>query len=534
MSATTTSVSRAATSANANVKVNANVNKWAIAITVALGAMLEIVDTSIVNVALTDMQASLGATLSDVGWVVTSYAIANVIILPLTAWLGDVFGKKRYFIFSLIGFTVSSVLCGMSHSLGMLIAARVLQGLTGGGLLSKAQSILFETFPREEQGMAQALFGVVAIAGPTVGPTLGGYIVTNLDWRWIFFINVPVGIIASFMAMAYLQPDVEQPVSNRSVDWLGIALLIIGIGSLQTVIEEGNAEDWFSSRMISSLSVAAVVGLVAFVWRQLTVEHPVVDLRVLRHKSLAAGSVLSFVLGIGLYGTIFAIPIFAQSILKMTAEQTGILMIPGALASAVAMPILGKIAPKVDARALLVFGSLVLIGSLVMFARISPMTGDGDLFLPLIVRSFGSVFIFLPLSLAAIGPLPKKDMAAATGVYNLMRQLGGGVGIAFLATMLDTRQAFHRAVLAEHLSVTDPSVQTRLSTYAHGFTAKGMASNVADSVALKMLDGQVRLQASVMSFSDTFVATAVIIVATLPLILLLGKGGKNADAGAAH
>lgn len=510
------------------------VNKWAIAITVALGAMLEIVDTSIVNVALTDMQASLGATLADIGWVVTSYAIANVIVLPMTAWLGDVFGKKRYFVFSLVGFTVSSVLCGMSHSLGMLIAARVLQGLTGGGLLAKAQSILFETFPREEQGMAQALFGIVAIAGPTIGPTLGGYIVTNLDWRWIFFINVPVGILATFLSIVYLQPDTAQASGTKNVDWLGIALLVVGIGSLQTVIEEGNSEDWFDSKMITALAVAAAVGLVAFVARQLTVEYPVVDLRVLRHKSLAAGCVLSFVLGIGLYGTIFAVPIFAQSILKMTAEQTGVLMIPSALASAVAMPILGKITSKVDARALLVTGSVVLVGSLTMLARISPATGEDDLYMPLMIRSFGSVFIFLPLSLAAIGPLPKKDMAAATGVYNLMRQLGGGVGIAFLATMLDQRQAFHRAVLAEHLTVVDPNVQARLATYAGALTSRGIAPGSSNGAALAMLDGQVRLQAAVMSFSDTFVATAVIILATLPLVLLLGKGGSSTGAGGAH
>lgn len=510
------------------------VNKWAIAITVALGAMLEIVDTSIVNVALTDMQASLGATLADIGWVVTSYAIANVIILPMTAWLGDVFGKKRYFVFSLIGFTLSSILCGMSHSLGMLIAARVLQGLTGGGLLAKAQSILFETFPREEQGMAQALFGVVAIAGPTIGPTLGGYIVTNLDWRWIFFINVPVGFLATFLSIVYLQPDTPKADGTKNVDWLGIALLVVGIGSLQTVIEEGNAEDWFSSRMITALAVAATIGLVAFVARQLTIEHPVVDLRVLRHKSLAAGCVLSFVLGIGLYGTIFAVPIFAQSILKMTAEQTGILMIPGALASAVAMPILGKITSKVDARALLITGSVVLVGALSMFAHISPATGEDDLYMPLMIRSFGSVFIFLPLSLAAIGPLPKKDMAAATGVYNLMRQLGGGVGIAFLATMLDRRQAFHHAVLAEHLSVVDPNVQARLGAYAGALAARGIPPGTTNGAALAMLDGQVRLQAAVMSFSDTFVATAVIILATLPLVLLLGKGGSSAGAGGAH
>ena len=252
--------------------------RWLIAITAALAALLEIVDTSIVNVALTDMQSSLGATLSEVGWVITSYAIANVIVLPLAAWLGDTFGKKRYFIFSLIGFTLSSIMCGLSTSLTMLVLARVLQGLTGGGLLAKAQSILFETFPKSEQGKAQALFGVVAIAGPAIGPVLGGYIVTNLDWRWIFFINLPIGIVAVFMAVTFLPVDEPKKVVERKVDWLGLALLIVGLGSLQTLLEEGQSHDWFDSPEMVALGILGVGGVVAFVFRQLRVDYPVVDL----------------------------------------------------------------------------------------------------------------------------------------------------------------------------------------------------------------------------------------------------------------
>ncbi len=251
--------------------------KWAIAIAVALGALLEVVDTSIVNVALTDIQNTLGATLSEVSWVVSGYAVANVIVLPLTAWLGDRFGKKRYFIFSLIGFTVASIMCGLATTLPMLVIARVLQGLMGGGLLAKAQAILFETFPKEEQALRRAFFGAIVIAGPAIGPTLGGYLVTNIGWRWIFFVNVPLGIFAVLMCQASLKPDTDAK-NTSQIDWIAILLLATGLGCLQTFLEEGNSEDWFESRMISVLFVTAIVSIVAFVHRQLKSKAPVVDL----------------------------------------------------------------------------------------------------------------------------------------------------------------------------------------------------------------------------------------------------------------
>ncbi|HEX5659882.1 MAG TPA: DHA2 family efflux MFS transporter permease subunit, partial [Polyangiales bacterium] len=323
------------------------VNKWLVAIAVAIGALLEVIDTSIVNVALTDIQTTVGASLSQASWVVSSYGVANVIVLPLTAWLGARFGKKRYFLFSLIGFTVASVLCGMATSLPMLIAARVLQGLMGGGLLAKAQAFLFEVFPAHEQPMAQAFFGAVVIAGPAIGPTLGGWIVTNYDWRWIFYVNVPVGIAAVWLCTSALPKDEDERDASR-IDWLAIALLAIGLGSLQTVLEEGNSDDWFESKLIVVLSIAAALGLVSFVYRQLTVAHPVVDLRVLRHRSLWAGSLLSVAVGMALYGALFAVPIFAQSIMRYTPEQTGMMLLPGALVSAFAMPLAGKLASTFD------------------------------------------------------------------------------------------------------------------------------------------------------------------------------------------
>ena len=508
--------------------------KWLIAIAVAVGALLEIIDTSIVNVALTDMQNALGATLSQITWVVSSYVVANVIILPLTAWLGDRFGKKRYFVFSLIGFTVASVLCGVATSLPMLIVARVLQGLGGGGLLAKAQAILYETFPREEQPVAQGFFGAIVIAGPAIGPTLGGWIVTNIDWRWIFFINVPVGIAAVIMCISFLPADIAEERETGKVDWAGIGLLAVGLGCLQTVLEEGHEDDWFESRFIIAMLAIAVVGLVAFVWRELTAEKPVVDLRVLRYRSLWAGSLLSVVVGMGLYGALFAIPIFTQSILGLTPEQTGWLLLPGAVASAVTMVLASRLARTWDPRAMIVAGAGVLLVALWMLMQLTSHTGADDFFWPLIIRGAGTVLMFLPLNLATIGPIPKRDISKATGFFSLTRQLGGSVGVALLATVLADRETFHHTILIEKLVANDPNVLERVATLQHGLVARGYDVASAHSGALRLLAGSVDVQAAVQSFNDTFWLTALLFIVSLPLVLLLGKRSGGAEAPAGH
>ena len=507
--------------------------KWAIAIAVALGALLEVVDTSIVNVALTDMQNTLGATLSEVSWVVSGYAVANVIVLPLTAWLGDRFGKKRYFIFSLIGFTIASVMCGMATTLPLLIIARVLQGLMGGGLLAKAQAILFETFPKEEQGVAQAFFGAIVIAGPAIGPTLGGYLVTNIGWRWIFFVNVPLGILAVLMCSASLKPDGENK-NTSQIDWIAILMLASGLGALQTLLEEGNSEDWFESRLITALFVTAVVSLVAFVYRELKSKNPVVDLRVLRYRSLWAGSILSVIVGMALYGALFAVPIFAQSLMHYTSQETGMLLLPSALASAVTMIGAGQIIRKVDSRLGLVVGALILVFAVYRLSNMTSDTGADDFFWPLIIRSVGTVAMFLPLNMATLGPIPKKDISAASGFFNLTRQLGGSIGVALLTLLLTQRQAFHRAVLVEKMASTDPALVDRIHALTGAFMAKGAILVDAQRQALAALNGIVNREALVMSFNDTFFATGLLILAFLPLVLLLGKADKNVKVDAGH
>jgi DHA2 family multidrug resistance protein len=516
-------MANAAVSIPQSLPVAGPVNKWAVAVAVATGALLEVIDTSIVNVALAQIQASLGATLTEVSWVVSSYAVANVITLPLSAWLGHRFGKKNYFLFSLVSFVVASMMCGMATSFAMLVIARVLQGLAGGGLLAKAQAILFETFPREEQAMAQAFFGIIVIAGPAIGPTLGGYLVTNVDWRWIFFINLPVGIAAVILTLAALPKDPPRG-QRKSVDWFAIALLAAGLGSLQTILEEGNTEDWFDSRFIVMLTIVMVASLVGLVWRLLTVEEPVVDLRVLRYRSLWAGSILSVVVGIALYGTVFSIPLFAQTVLGFTSQQTGMLLLPGALASAVAMPLAGRILKVVEARIALIGGAILLVLALYGMSDLSPQTGEGDLFWPLIVRSFGTVLMFLPLTLASLGSIPKEDIAKATGFFSLTRQLGGSIGVALLTTLLARRETFHRSVLIEKISANSALALDRLASFRGLFMSKGFTFDDAQAKAMALLDRTVEVQSLVMSFGDTFIATVVLIVVCLPLVALLGKG----------
>ena len=508
-------------------RINPKWLKWAIAITVSLGAILEVLDTSIVNVAIPDIQANLGATITDVSWVITGYAIANVIIIPLTAWLGERFGQKRYFIFSLIGFTISSVLCGIAPNLSFLIASRILQGLCGGGLLAKAQAILFQTFPPEEQGTAQAVFGIGVIVGPAIGPTLGGYLTDSVGWRWIFFVNIPFGILAVLMAILFLPIDSQTIKQSRAkVDWWGIGLLAIAVGSFQAFLGEGEQENWFDSGFIITLAVVAAIALVLFIWRELTTTKPAVNIKVLRHRSLAAGSLYSAILGMGLYGALFAVPIFAQNVLNYTAMQTGMLLFPGALAAGIMMPVLGKLTGKIDVR--LLIGSGAVIISLVMFqlAKINPDTGTEALFYPLLWRGLGTVLMFLPLSLATLGSLPKSDVPAGSGFYNLTRQLGGSIGIAVLATLLDRRKAFHYAILSDNVSFYNEATNRRLNALIGAFKSKGVDAETARQQALQVISNTVNLQASILSFEDIFHVVGIVFLCSLPLLLLLGKGGK--------
>ncbi len=507
--------------------------QWAIVITTSLGALLEILDTSITNVALIPIQGNLGATLAEVGWVVTGYAMASVVMIPLSAWLSQVFGQRSYFIFCLVGFTGASVLCGLAPTLPLLVLGRILQGLLGGGLLPKAQAIMFQTVPASMQGTAQAVFGVVVLSGPALGPTLGGWLTDTLGWRWIFFINVPFGLLAVLMALACMAPDrAEDQMRGGGIDWTGILLLALSLGSLQLVLEQGHQYDWFENDGIRRLALLAAISLPAFIVWELRRRRPAVDLRVLRHRSLAAGSIFSLVLGMGLYGTVFIVPIFAQSMLHYTATQTGLLMLPGALASAATMALLGKLSSRWDPRFLIAAGALLMVLTLLQLASISPDTGEPSLFWPLIWRGVTTVMMFLPLSLATLGPLPREEVGAGSGFYNLTRQLGGTFGIAILTVVLDHQTAVHRVRLLETLTSTSPLLQQRLLQLQTLIRFGAPGPGRLEDQALQLLSLQVDQQAALLAYGDVFRLVGLVFLLAIPLVFLLGKPQESLNGAA--
>jgi len=500
--------------------------KWAIVLSASFAAILEVVDVSIVNVALPYMQGNLGATLSEIGWVSTGYSIANVIVIPLSAWLGLRYGKKRYFIFSLIAFTLASILCGLATSLTTLIVGRVIQGLGGGGLLAKAQALMFETVPREEQAKASTIFTLGVIVGPAIGPALGGYLTDNFGWRWIFFINVPLGILAVIMCTTFLPVDDTKVQKDNGVDWLGILYLALGIGAFQTVLEQGQQDDWLSSVFIQRMVILSIVGTFLFIWQELRTPHPAVDLRVLRYRSLAAGSVLSLTVGMGLYGTIFVVPIFAQGVLQFTATKTGMLMVPGAMASAATTFVLMPLRKLLSPRQLIALGCMITIGVMLAFAQLNTDTGANQLMWPLIWRGVGTVVMFLPLSIATLGALPKKDMASGSGFFSLTRQLGGSIGIAAITTLVAKQQFVHRAQLIYDISDFNPAYRLRLNAGTALFQTDSGDPTAIHQQALTLIDQSLNLQAALLSYRDVFYFVGLIFLCAMPLILLLKPAPK--------
>jgi DHA2 family multidrug resistance protein len=508
-----------------------------IMLTIMAATLMEVLDTSIVNVALPDMMGNLGATLDQIGWVSTGYIISNVIVLPLTGWLSDYFGRKRYLTYSVILFTVASFGCGISRSLGELVLWRILQGAGGAAFLSTAQATLIEIFPPARRGFAQAMFGIGVIAAPTLGPTLGGIITDHYSWPWIFFVNLPVGIVAAVMTMLFV-PDSAAAGAKRGADFVGIAFLALGLGCLQTVLERGESEDWFSTGYIVWLSVLAVVGIALFLWWELRPENrnPAIDLRIITNRNLAAGTAYAFAFGFVLYGGVFVLPQFLQNVQRHTAEQAGLLLMPGGLATAAMMPIVGQLVNRVDKRLIIGVGMCLFVASMFQFtARLTMTIPDAAFTWPLMLRGAAIGLQFVPLSLVAFGTLRPQQVAAGAGLYNLFRQLGGSFGIALLATLVDRRTHFHTARLAEHLSAFDAATQQRLAQLQANFMAHGMSLDAAQQAAYRALSSTVAGQAAVLTYMDVFRFMGYVGIGAL-LLLLLFQRGKNmaAAAAAAH
>ncbi len=508
--------------------------KWIITVTVILASLLEVVDTTVLNVSLPQIMGNLGATLEEVGWLITAYAVANVIILPMAGWLAAKFGRRNYFAFSIFLFTIASFACGNSTNIWELVFFRFMQGIGGGALLSLSQAILFETFKPEERGMATAIFGLGVVIGPTLGPTIGGYITDNFSWPWIFYINIPLGILAIIMTLTFIKDSVH----NRNVDtvdYLGILLLIIGIGSLQVVLERGESEDWFDTTYIIVLAVLSAIGLISFVWRELTTEHPIVDIRILKDRSLSVGMIFTFILGFGMYASVFVFPIFCQNLLGMTAQQTGELMIPSGLITIFVMPLVGTLLKKgFPPQIMAAFGFIMFFTFTSMLSKANLSSGADDFYIPLLFRGIGLGFLFVPLTSMALSNVKMHDMAQGTGLNNMMRQLGGSFGIALMTTFIQNRMVFHRINLLDNITQYNTPFNERFSMYTNNFLSKGFPLEEAHRLANRAMEGIVYKQSTLLTYTECFYIVGVFFLCCVPLLVLQIRKKKTAIILDAH
>jgi DHA2 family multidrug resistance protein len=494
--------------------------KWIITITVITASLLELIDTTIVNVALPHIQGNLGATLEDVAWVVTGYAVANVIILPMSGWLGGRFGRKNYFMASIIVFTIVSFLCGNAHTMNELVLFRILQGLAGGGLISTAQAILLETWPREQIGTATALFGLGAVVGPTVGPTIGGWIVEQYAWPWIFYVNIPVGALAAFCTTSFVN-DPPMYAKGKPVVWWVFVLLAVGVVCLQTVLEKGESEDWFAKPYILVLTISAVLGTVLFIWREMSTDHPIVNFSILRHRSFAVGMFTSFVLGFGLYGSVFVFPVFCQNLLGFNAQQTGELLFPGGLCTIVMMPFIGKMLNKgIPAQFMATAGMFLFFVFTNMLSHSTLATGEKDVLIPLLIRGVGMALLFVPLTTLAMSDLKGPELGQGSGLNNMMRQLGGSFGIAVLTTLIHTRQGFHRSNLLTNINIYNTPFTDRFNAYIHTFMGKGKSLMDATTMAYKAMEGVISRQTLLLTYDDAYWVSGMVMLVSIPLLYL--------------
>ncbi len=516
-------------------------NKWLVTLSVTFGTLMGAIDSSIVNVALPQLRGAVGATVQEITWISTGFAIATVIVMPLTAFLGRLFGQKRVYLASLVLFIAGSALCGFATTLPQLVLFRMAQGLGAGALQPTEQAILRQTFPPEEQGTAMALFGMAVMIGPAIGPTLGGWIVDNFHWSWIFFINLPVGALGLFMVWRFVREPEDIRAANaaaavaqrKNMDWQGITLLAIGLASLQFLLEEGQQKDWFESGLIAGMGITSVVALALFTWRELTAPAPAVNLRIFKDSVFTAGSLIGMIMFAILLASMFLLPVFMQELLGFTAMQSGLALMPRTLVMMAVVPFVGRLYGKISPRLLIGVGVLLISYGSWLVSHVTLQTTSAGITHAIMVQGVGFACLFVPLTATALSNVPRHQLADATGLNSLLRQVGASMGLAIFATLLSRGGIHAKAALAANVTADRPEVQQRLAQLAAGFASRGFDAVSAKQAALRALDGIVTREAMVLSFERVLLLTGILFLAVLPLLYFL-KVNRRAPAAEVH
>ena len=505
------------------------VNKWLVTISVTFGTLMGAIDASIVNVAVPHLTGSLGATIEQITWVTTGFVMATVLVMPLTGFLARMFGQKRVYLASLVLFIAGSALCGFARTLPMLVVFRVLQGLGAGALQPTEQAILRQTFPPAEQGMAMAVFGMAVVLGPAFGPTLGGYIVDNYSWPWIFFINIPVGLLSLVMVTRFVHEPEDIRAANhaaaeqqkRNMDWTGIVLMCIGLATLQYVLEEGNRNDWFNSVQITALAFLSIVALTALVIRELSAPMPAADFSLFRDVIFLSGTLVGAVMFAMLMAVTFLLPLFMQLMLGYSATQAGLAMMPRSLVMLVAMPIVGRIYNKVSPRLVIAFGILLFAVTAWMMGHYTLASDRGAIVKVLAIQGVAFSCLFIPLTTLALSAIPRHRLADATGLNSLLRQVGGSVGLAAFATLLSRSATRAHSTLIAAVNSGNPAATARFGMLSKAIAARGADPAAAQTMSARVIDGIVRQQAMILAFEKLFYLAGICFLCVLPLVFLL-------------
>ena len=509
------------------------INPWIIAVAVMLGTFMEVLDTTVVNVSLPHIAGNLSASVDEATWVLTSYLVSNAIVLPMTGWLSNHFGRKRVLMTSILGFTVASVACGLAPSLPFLIIFRVIQGATGGGLQPLSQAIMLEAFPPEQRGKAMAFWGLGIVVAPMLGPVMGGWITENYSWRWVFYINLPVGLLALAMSQMFIFDPKYISRKSRYVDYWGIGLLAVGMGALQVMLDKGQEEDWLGSHFILVLMIIAVVALVGFVINELLDNQPIVNLRVFKNRSYATGVFMMTILGFVLYGATVLLPIYLQQLLGYNALDAGWAMLPRGLGSFIAMPFVGILMSKIEPRKLLAVGFAVAAYSLWDLSHVNLNAGYWDVFWPQFIQGLSMGFVFVPLTTVTHDSIPKEQMGNATSLFNLMRNIGASIGIAMVTTIVARKTQSNINVLGSSVTASNPAVGDLSSATSSWLISRGMDAATAAKQATGAMWGMVQQQASMVAFIHAFRFLAIMFLALLPLIFIMRPPSHRGGGGAA-